>query len=85
MTGELYKFLKGKGLEFCYKEKTPFLVNSWVHYEYCEQFAEHQNKELIEERKSHAISFAVYYDFNDFNDTDTVGYLYNEWIKTNKK
>ena len=48
------------------------------------EFAEHRNKELIEERKSHAISFAVYYDFNDFNDTDTVGYLYNEWIKTNK-
>ena len=47
MTDELYKFLKGKGLEFCYKEKTPFLVNSWLHYEYCEQFAEHQNKELI--------------------------------------
>lgn len=47
MTNELYKFLKSKGLEFCYKDKEPFLVDSHVHVDYLQEYADIQNKKLL--------------------------------------
>ena len=49
MTKELFKYFESKGLEFCHEGKDPHLVNSYVHFEHCEQFAKQQNEDLVEE------------------------------------
>ena len=41
MTDQLYEFLKGKSLEFCYSGERPVLVNPYVNYEYLEEYAEY--------------------------------------------
>lgn len=96
MTNELYEFLKGKGLEFCYEGRNPYLVNSYIHFEYCEQFAKHQNKELIEFAKfigdrplpeySKSTDKWRWWDIDsrEYKYSTTTGLL-AAWVKTNNK
>ena len=46
MNDKLYKFLKDKDYDFCYVDKKPFLVNSYIHIDIIEEYLALLNNDI---------------------------------------